>query len=210
MPPAQTNLGQRSLDPQQGFGFYEEPRPQYLQALDTALEGLRQAPSTALSILDDPRNMWMGVGMPWLYHGTTAARARNILQKGFDPSRIGDYWSHVYGNLKGRSGPGVYFSGSPLGAKNWGPEGGGAESILRVFIPEKTIKTYAEGGSPVSRYNRVRDAQDLGFKAVRFPDEVVVPDPASIPLKNIRPFTGNPNEISQLELERMMSGIIRE
>lgn len=202
MPQAQTNLGQRSLDPQEGFGFREQPRPEYLRAMDTAVE-----------ILNDPRNMWIGVGMPWLYHGTTAASAKNILQKGFDPKRTGAMWEHAFGPLKGRSGPGVYFSESPAGAKIWSTETGpeATEGMLRVFIPEKNIKSYTGLTlSPLQRSNLVQQARQLGFQAARFPDEVVVPDPASIPLKNIRPFTGNPNEASEAYLQRLLGAMSNE
>lgn len=204
MPPAQTKLGQRSLDPRQGFGFHQEPRPQYLQALDTVVEGVKEAPTIAMRILDDPRNMWLGVGMPWLYHGTAATRAGKILREGFDPRKIGENWGHAFGPFKGRSGPGVYFSEAPIFAKSWADMAGEPPAIVRAFIPEKSIKTYPSGGSVVDRANRVKEAQQLGFSAVRFPDEVVVPAPERIPLKNIRLFTGNPRE-SLERFDRLLS-----
>ena len=178
----QTSLANLPIDPEQGYGFRSQPRPEYLNTLDNVI-----------ARLNDPRNAWMAVGMPWLYHGTRAKAVKDIVEKGFDPTKMGQNWSAAFGSLGGRSGPGVYLSRTPEQALGWGMAGNAEKpGIVRVFIPKKAILD--TGPDPVRstqiRAEILKSAKDQGYKAVKFPDEYVIPDPTKIPLRNIRPFPG--------------------
>lgn len=185
--PTLTNLSKLPVDPQQGYGFRSQPRPEYLNTLDDVI-----------ARLNDPRNAMFTVGMPWLYHGTKASQAMNILRKGFDPARIGENWGGAFGPLKGRSGPGVYLTDTPEKALGWSLPSGEWDkpAILRIFVPKKSILSTGPDvvRSSEGRAQILKEAQEKGFKAVEFPNEVVIPDPTTIPLRNIRPFPGPSKE----------------
>ncbi|HEX6708021.1 MAG TPA: hypothetical protein VF169_25000 [Albitalea sp.] len=69
-----------------------------------------------------------------VFHGTSSARARSILDKGFDLSRAGQ-------NYQGftRAGPGVYASTSLRTAQVWGSmaAGGDAVQVIEIYPPEE-------------------------------------------------------------------------
>lgn len=188
MPAPLTDLEKLPVDPAQGYGFREQPRPEYLRTLDDVI-----------ARVNDPRNAMFAVGMPWLYHGTKARAAADIIRRGFDPARIGENWSAAFGPMGGRSGPGVYLSPTPDKALGWSLASGAEKpGLVRVFIPKKAI---LDTGADVTKstWGRAKIAElakQQGYKAVKFPDEYVIPDPTSIPLRNIRAFPG-PSQTEQ-------------
>lgn len=187
--------------PSFGFSNTYQPNPQ------------AKALGKVIDILNDPRNAWMGLGkvgqamtglpavaMPWLYHGTAASRAERILKEGFDAGRIGEWWGHAFGKAAGQRGPGTYFSENPAFARSWGEIAAGAlgekPAVVRAFVPQNRLLDVSNTAHTPDQAARIGEwVRTQGkYDALKFGNQIVVPDPTSIPLRNIRPFPGPTSE----------------